>query len=67
MTVPKAFSFQRFCNTYSLVCLFVILYFYPAAWSPKGYGSDLSLPLKADDLFLQVYPFPTPGLLLFAA
>ena len=49
------------------VCLFVILYFYPAAWSPKGYGSDLSLPLRTDDLFLQVYPFPTPGTLLLAA
>ena len=50
-------------------CLFglFVMYFYPAAWSPKGYGSDLSLPLRADDLFLQVYPFPTPGLHLLAA
>ena len=33
------------------VCLFVIFYFYPAAWSPKGYGSDLSLPIRMDNLF----------------
>ena len=42
------------------VCLFVILYFYPAAWCPKGYGSDLSLPLRADDLFPPALPISDP-------
>ena len=41
--------------------LFAILYLYPATWSPKGYGSDLSLPLGADNLFLQYTLFRSPA------
>ena len=43
----------------SFVC-FVFFYFYPAAWSPKGYGSDLSLPIRADDLFPPALPISDP-------
>ena len=41
-------------------CLFVIFYFYPAAWSPKGYGSDLSLPLETDNSFPPALPISDP-------